>query len=145
MSEFKIYWETMNKTADEYVGDRALSQKDLMEVRNTIIKLQKKGKPSSKIIEVLQKMNAKLFEKWRAERAYFTEIKLLDTQIVHRAAEELGVTKYRVVLSPSACPLCLKKSNNGKKIFTDAEVKKAGDGFIPWHPNCYCVLIPTTK
>ena len=143
MSDFKIVWETMNKSADEYLKDRPLSQKELMEVRSTIIKLQKQGKPSGKIIQVLQKMNAKLFEKWRAERTYFTEMKLMDTKIVHEAAKDLGVTKYRVVLSPSACPICVKKSNNGKKIFDDSEVKKAGDGFIPWHPNCYCVLIPT--
>ena len=67
----------------------------------------------------------------------------MDTKVVAEAAEELGVTKYRVVLSPSACPECEKKTAGGSKKFSNDDMKKSGYGHVPpFHPNCYCVLLP---
>lgn len=121
-----------------------LSKTELIEIQRTIAKLQEKGYPSSKIITALQKANAKLSERWKAERAYFTEVKREDTQKVGEAGGYLDITKYRVILSPNACETCRGKSNNGTKIFKTADLEKAGYGHIPpFHPNCFCILIPS--
>ncbi len=60
-------------------------------------------------------------------------------------AGDLGFKNYKVVLSPSACAVCRRKTNNGAKVFGEAEVmQKAGEygKFVPFHPNCYCVAVP---
>ena len=120
-----------------------LSETEIIEVQRTIGELQKKGLPSSKIISALQKQNPKLSEKYRAERAYWTEVKHQDTQKVGEAGEELDFETFKVILSPNACKTCHEKTNNGTKLFKSADLQKAGYGHIPpFHPNCYCIMIP---
>ncbi len=127
----------------ETFGKSALTKAELIGIQNTIAELQKKGLPSSKIIEALQKQNKKIAEKWRAERAFWTEVKSFDTKKIGEAGEELDITKYKIILSPNACKTCRMKSDNGRKIFTQKDIAKTGYGqFIPWHPNCYCLAIP---
>lgn len=141
--QFRDYWmlEKGEMTIEKFVDDR-LSEKELMKVRDIIAIMQAKGLPSNNIIKALQNINSKLMEKWKAERAYYTEVKRQDTRIVVNASKDLDIHKYRVVLSPHACPICVAKSNNGKKIFSTAEVSKGEGQFVPWHPNCFCVVLP---
>lgn len=135
---FKEIWKANN-------GEdmKALTKSELIQVQGIIFNLQKKGYPSSKIITALQKTNQKLNEKWRAERAYWTTVKQDDTKAIADLGDDLGFTKYKVILSPNACPLCIQKTNNGRKVFDQREISKSGYGqFVPWHPNCYCIVVP---
>lgn len=142
-NKFKEYWIAKSMTPEEFYKSASLTRKELVDVKNYIKALQDKNAPSSIIISHLQKFTPKLSEKWKAERAYYTEIKRTDTKIVAQAAEELGITKYRVILSPNACPECRKKTDNGVKKFTNQDMQKDGYGHVPpFHPNCYCVAIP---
>lgn len=121
----------------------ALSKSELSTISNIIIKLQAKGFPSSEIITHLQKSSPKLAERWKAERAYWTEVKRDDTEKVGEAGDYLGIERYKTILSPNPCPICIKKTANGTKIFKSSEVAKSGYGYVPpFHPNCYCILIP---
>lgn len=136
---FQDYWKMENHG---FVKSK-LTKSELIDVQNTIAKLQTKGLPSSKIIDALQKMNSKLSERWKAERAFWTETKKEDTSLVGEASEEVGISEYRVILSPNACKVCRDKTNNGTKIFSQKDVEKTGYGeFVPWHPNCYCIAVP---
>ena len=120
-----------------------LTKSELVDIQNTIKTLQDKGYASSKIISALQKKNAKLSERWKAERAYWTETKREDTGIVGEVGDEVGFTKYKVILSPNACATCIRKSDNEKKIFKNSDLQKSGYGHVPpFHPNCYCILVP---
>ncbi len=137
MSIFKQFWKLNDG------GEIALTEKEIIEVQNKIHDLQKQGYPSSKIIKNLQNYNAKLSEKWRAERAYWTEVKHQDTKLVGEIGEDLGIDKYKVILSPHACPICKSKTNGGRKIFNYNDIKKSGEGGSPpFHPNCYCIVYP---
>jgi len=121
----------------------ALTKAEIVAVQNKIAELQSKGFPSSRIIASLQKFNGKLSEKWKAERAYWTEVKVDDTQTVAGLGDDIGISKYRVVLSPNACKICREKSQEGSKIFKNSDLEKSGYGHVPpFHPNCYCILIP---
>ncbi len=141
MDNFRDYWKLQKgeMSVDEF-SDKRLTVPELKQVRDVIAQMQSKNLPSSKIIEALQHINKKLMEKWRAERAYFTEVKRDDTIAVAEASEELDVHKYRVVLSPNACDICVKKFSG--KIFKSNQIEKNGQPIIPAHPNCYCILIP---
>lgn len=141
MMSFTDYWKANNGIVT--FEKAKLTKSELVEVQNTIARLQKKGYPSSKIISALQKKNAKLSERWKAERAFWTEVKRDDTGIVGDLGEEVGFTKYKVILSPNACKVCVDKTNGGRKIFSNKDIEKAGYGqFVPWHPNCYCIAVP---
>jgi intein/homing endonuclease len=49
----------------------------------------------------------------------------------------LDINKFQVLLSPDACKTCRAKTQNGQKIFTEAEFTKDGYGHRPpFHPNC---------
>ena len=121
----------------------SLTKAELLDIQDTIYRLQKKGLPSTKIIEALQKQNKKIAQRWKAERAFWTESKKFDTQKVGEAGEELEIVKYKVILSPHACEKCRGKSENGRKIFKNSDIAKAEYGHVPpFHPNCYCILIP---
>lgn len=141
MNLFKSFWKTSKDQLFE--KNMALTVSELTGVQDKIARLQAKGLPSSRIIDALQRFNPKLSDRYRAEAAYWTEVKRIDTEEVAELGDELGISKYKVVLSPSACRLCREKTNNGNKIFSQKEVQKTGYGqFVPWHPNCYCVAIP---
>lgn len=145
MSEFKKHWNEINGhfEHDDYLIKSALTRQEISSIRKTISELTSKGLPSSKIITQLQKTNSKLNERWRAERVYWTESKKQDTELVGNAGDNLDVEKYQVILSPSACETCRKASDNGKKIFKTSDLKQSGYGHTPpFHPNCYCIIIP---
>lgn len=138
---FQDYWRALN--GQEFEKAQKLSKAELLDVQSTISRLQKKGLPSSQIITALQKANGKLSERWKAERAYWTEVKKDDTEVVGDAGEDIGISKYKVILSPNACKTCIEKSDNGQKIFKNTDIQKSGYGHVPpFHPNCYCILIP---
>jgi hypothetical protein len=81
-----------------------------------------------------------------AARVYWTETKREDTNAVMELGEEIGFTEYKVILSPSACKLCCKKTQGGAKVFKASELEKSGHGHKPpFHPNCYCILVPHVK
>lgn len=137
---FKDYWKIQNGAPFE---KSRLTKTELQSVQNKIADLQKKGWISSKIITSIQKMNPKLSERWKAERVYWTEVKRDDTAVVGEAGDDLGIDKYSVILSPNACKTCIKKSDNGRKIFKTSDIEKSGYGHVPpFHPNCYCILVP---
>lgn len=141
MNLFKQFWKANNDV--EYFAKAKLTKAELAAVQKKIAELQEKGLPSEKIISALQKMNEKLSERWKAERAFWTETKRDDTEVVGEASEELGIDKYTVILSPDACEECRHKTENGKKIFKTSDLEKSGYGHVPpFHPNCYCILIP---
>lgn len=140
MNQFKTFW---NGFASFEKGE-ALTKTEQAEVRAIIKQLQKAGLSSSKIIKRLQRDVPKLSEEYKASRAYWTTTKELDTHLIAEAGEDLGIDKYRVILSPNACTLCREKTQNGAKVFKQADLEKTGYGqFVPWHPNCYCVAVPT--
>lgn len=143
--KFKDYWTLIQKTESDILikSSTKLTKAELIGIQNTIHELQEKGYNADKIIKYLQEHNKKLSEKYKAERAFFTELKRLDTDEVKDSAEYLDLEEYEVILSPNACPICRKKTNNGNKVFNHKEISKDGFGHAPpFHPNCYCILIP---
>jgi hypothetical protein len=139
---FKEFWKKINMGQSIQKSER-LSRDELVKVQQTIATLQRRGIPSSKIINKLQQEHEKLREHWKAERAYWTEVKRDDTKLVGRASDDLEIDKFRVILSPHACPICIKKTDNGGKIFKSNDITKSGYGHVPpFHPNCYCIIIP---
>ena len=119
-----------------------LSRDELTKAREIIREWQEKNRPAYDIIEYIQR--GLKIDKYRAERVYWTETKKNDRIATTQLGTEVGFTHYKAILSPSACPLCRKKTDNGNKIFTTKEVQKSGYGeSIPFHPGCYCVLVPT--
>lgn len=140
---FKEMWAIQYGSREEFSKSQALTKHELMEVQRTIASMQKRSLPAEKIIAALQKEQNKLREKWKAERAYYTEVKRQDTNKVGEAGEELDFDKYRVILSPHACKTCREKTENGRKMFKSSDLEKSGYGHIPpFHPNCYCILLP---
>jgi hypothetical protein len=139
---FREFWKAQNGN-DIFEKKVALTKAEIVEVQNKIAELQKKGFPSSKIITALQKFNSKLSERWKAERAYWTETKVDDTDLIGEAGDDLGISRYKVILSPNPCPICVKKTSNGNKLFKAADLNKSGYGHVPpFHPNCYCIIFP---
>lgn len=139
---FKDYWELEYRPEEFRKSGKTLSKKELVDIQQKIAQLQKRGYSSTKIIKYLQNHNNKLVEKWQAERAFWTELKDLDTTRVHAAAAELGITRYKAILSPDACPICVGKTRHGVKIFDNDEMTKGAGSVPPFHPNCYCIMVP---
>lgn len=140
---FREFWKSNNGN-EIFEKKSALTRDEIFAVQSKIAELQSKGYPSSKIISALQEFNFKLTERWRAERAYWTEVKVDDTGIVGEAGDELGISSYKAILSPNPCPICLKKTDRGSKVFKNQDLEKSGYGHVPpFHPNCYCILVPT--
>lgn len=141
---FKKYWKLNNKLQNDYFiksSNKALTEKELKEIQQFIFELQQKGLPSSKIIAKLQEYNAKLTEKYRAERVFWTEVKRRESNQIAEAGENLELDEYRIILSPHACDKCKKISKNGNRIYTSKEIADAEE-IPPYHPNCYCILVP---
>lgn len=130
--KFTKFWR------EEIRFEKKLTSRELNAVRADISRLNSQGKLSSQVISYLQRTFPKLSERWQAERAFWTETKRMQTTEVKNDAEELEIDKFRVLPNINACPLCLRLSGNGKKIFS----KKNLDKEPPYHPNCYCVLLP---
>jgi hypothetical protein len=128
MYTFQEFWK------DQFY--KSLNIKTLRKIREIIIEMEADRIPSREIISYLQENFSELSELWKAERAYWTEVKKLESNNILNDAEDLGIQKFRIVPSPNACPLCKKVSGNGKRIFTKKEI----DGVLPIHPNCYCTM-----
>lgn len=144
MSIFKEFWKAQHGH-DIFEKKTSLTVMEISDIQKKIADLQSKGLPSSKIITALQKFNGKLAERWKAERAYWTEVKSTDTEAIGDIGDDLGISKYKVILSPNACPVCIKKTDNGGKIFKSTDIEKSGFGHVPpFHPNCYCIIYPYT-
>jgi hypothetical protein len=139
---FQEHWKMQMHGIEPFEKAR-LTKSEIMNVQDTIAALQKRNLPSSQIITALQKQQPKLAMRWKAERAYWTEVKRNDTEKVGEAGEELDFERYRVILSPNACHICREKTRNGAKLFKSADLHKSGYGHVPpFHSNCYCILIP---
>ncbi len=137
---FKDKWKQLNS----FEKSNALTKSELEFVRSVIGEKQRKGWISSRTIKYLQQSVPKLSLKYRAETAYWTEVKHQDTKLIAESGDDMGIEDYKVILSPDACKLCREKTQEGRKVFKSSEVQKAGIGHVPpFHPNCYCVLIPT--
>ena len=142
---FTKLWKILQITPEDYFikSEGKLSEKEIHDIQEVIRSMQEKGKSASIIIKYLQDHNKKIAEKYQSERVFYTELKRLDTQQVKTAGKYLDLDQYKVILSPHACEICRKKTDNGKKIFTAKDLAKSGYGqFVPWHPNCYCVAVP---
>jgi hypothetical protein len=142
---FTKFWQLFNSNWSDgnYFQKTKLTSDELVKIQHFIYAQQKAGKPSTEIITALQSMNKKLNERWKAERAFWTELKRRDTVIVEESAEDLDMDEFTVILSPDACMTCRTKTENGKKVFKSSDVRKAGYGHVPpFHPNCYCIIIP---
>lgn len=127
----------------KFAKSDSLSSEELGEARSLIALYNKRRRTATQIIKALQGRFSKLTTQSDAARVYWTETKKADTQAVHDLAKELGFTTYKVILSPSACKVCRKKTENGSKVFKSSEITKSGYGHAPpFHPNCYCILIP---
>lgn len=132
-----------SKAMESFSKAKRLNKMEIQEVNEAIVRMQKRGLPSSRIITALQKQQPKLADRYKAERAYWTAVKHDDTQKVGMAGEELDFDKYKVILSPNACTVCIDKTKDGTKIFKNADIEKSGYGHVPpFHPNCYCIMIP---
>jgi hypothetical protein len=141
--KFNDFWNIQFGSQEIFTKSESLTKKELVEVQQMIYELQQKGYNSSKIIKALQQVNKKLAEKWRAERTYWTEVKRQETDKIKEAGDALDIKEYYVILSPNACDICKKKSENGRKVFKGTDLQKDGYGHIPpFHPNCYCILVP---
>lgn len=132
-SEFQMFWKSSNDP---------LTEEELSKIRTIVRDLEGKKKTSSYIIAVLQRTFPKLSEKWRAERAYWTEVKAMESKEVESEAKELDLQKFIIIPSPNACDVCLKVSGKGKKVFTSKDLYYNGRDIPPIHPNCFCVLLP---
>lgn len=133
---FKSFWKNFTTV------EKALSDKELEKVNALIDKLEDARVPSSKIIARLQREFPDLAEQYQAERAYWTESKRRETNMIREGAVDLGIKKFHVVNTPGACVECRKVSGNGDRVYTNKEIAKGGKDLVPVHPNCYCILIP---
>lgn len=135
--------EMMSKSRLEKKGDKPLSDEELGQARGLIALYNKQHKTATQTILALKQKFGKLAYGSDAARVYWTETKRDDTKATFKLGSEIGFTEYKVVLSPSACPLCVKKTNNGNRIFTTADFEKKEYGHVPpFHPYCYCIVIP---
>ncbi len=133
----------MLRTKSRVEKSGSLTKKEIEEARALIALYNKKHKTATQIIQALQKRFGKLAYKPDAARVFWTETKKADTEAVHELSKELGFDTFKVILSPSACPVCRKKTSDGNKVFKSTEISKSGYGHAPpFHPNCYCILVP---
>lgn len=138
---FKSFWKTKPFDLPTFEKAEKLSRDELVKVRELISTYQARNWRSSQIIEKIQ--GVLQIDQYRAQRVYDTEVKRRDVVATRELGKQVGFTKYGVVISPNACALCRRKTDNGAKIFSDADIHKTGYGqFVPWHPNCFCIAIP---
>ena len=127
-------------------SESALTEKEIKALQGVIARLIAQKKPASAIIKYLQTWNDKLSEYYQAKRAFETENKLMQTGSVLVSSAELGLDKFKCLLSPDACKTCRIKTDNGNKIFTEHELARPGYGNRPpFHPQCYCALVPVIE
>ncbi len=135
----------LHKLNKELLKERheKLDEDEIHFVRSMIEDSREIGMSSSKTITRIQTNIYKLRFRWRAERAYWTEVKKDDTEAVKDIGEEAGFDKYKIILSPIACAICRRKTDGGRKVFTQKELSLEGYGHAPpFHPSCYCIAVP---
>ncbi len=138
---FKDYWVSHPFALPRFSKDDKLSKAQLEQARNIIKTYQAKGWSASKIKAQIQKELG--IDEYRAARVFDTEVKRNDVAATHEVGNQIGFTEYKTILSPNACALCRRKSDNGNKVFSDKDIHKTGYGqMVPWHPNCFCILYP---
>jgi hypothetical protein len=125
--------------------EKKLSQKELKTVRDIISEMEDKRRPAKAIIGKLGRELDDLDTKARAKQAYATESKRLESKYIKEDAEDLGIKKFRIELSPNACDACIAFTKNGSRIFYEKGLKKDGRDVPPIHPNCKCILVPVLK
>lgn len=139
-AERAIMREELGKSRMEKTKD-SLGEDDITEARGLIAFYNKRRYTATVTIKALMRKFS--LDKSAAARVYWTETKRDDTDAVIDLGKEIGFTKYKVILSPSACKICRKKTNDGARIFKASELNKSGEGHKPpFHPNCYCILVP---
>lgn len=118
-----------------------MSSEKISQARSLIALYNKKHKTASQTIKALMQKFGE--DQSSAARVYWTETKRNDTKAVQEIGKEIGFDKFKVILSPSACAVCRKKTEDGDKVFKARELNKSGYGHAPpFHPNCYCILVP---
>lgn len=123
------------------VEKKKTNEDDLTEARALIALYNKRHKTATQTIKAIADQLGK--DEVDAARIYWTETKRADTKATRELGGDLGFTKYKVILSPSACKVCRKKTDEGQRVFKTSEIKKTGYGHAPpFHPNCYCILVP---
>lgn len=132
---FKEFWTNFTRI------EKKLTNAQINEVQEIIDRLEAKKIPSSKIITVLQQKFSELSERYAAERAYWTESKKKETEIIFDNAEDLKLKTFRIINTPGACKKCREVSGHGDKRFKSADIQKDGKTIVPIHPNCYCLLL----
>lgn len=138
---FQEYWKQNQYQTPRFEKSRKLSREELTKARELIKTYQSKGLIASKAIKKLAK-DLNIADS-HASMVYWTEIKRSDVVATRRLGRDIGFTKYKVILSPDACKVCKQKTNEGRKIFSQADVQKSGYGqMVPFHPHCYCIVIP---
>ena len=120
-----------------------LSDEEVSQARGMIAYYNKHRYTATQTISALQKKFLKLAYQPDAARVYWTETKKADTDATLDLGKDIGFKTFKVVLSPSACKICRKKTDDGARVFKAAELEKSGFGHKPpFHPNCYCILVP---
>lgn len=139
-AERALLREALGKARMEKKKD-SLSDDDITEARGLIAFYNKRRYTATQTIRALmRKFN---MDQPGAARVYWTETKRDDTNAVLDLGKEIGFETYKVILSPSACHICREKTRNGDKVFKASELNKSGYGHKPpFHPNCYCILVP---
>ena len=127
-NDFKEFWKKLN-------------QRDINNVRQQINILQTKGDKESTIINNLRK-RPKLKDRYEAERVLATESKRLETIRTKELGTKRGLNKFYIILEPSACALCKKMTENGRRFFTTKQIGSGNKTLVPFHPNCSCHLVP---
>lgn len=120
-----------------------LSEEEVTEARGLIAYYNKHRYTATQTIKALMRKFGKLAVQHDAARVYWTETKKDDTNATLSLGKDIGFQTFKVILSPSACHICREKTANGDKVFKAAELEKSGYGHKPpFHPNCFCILVP---
>ena len=120
-----------------------LSDDEISEARGLIAYYNKHHFTATQTINALRRKFRKLADQPDAARVYWTETKRDDTKATLDVSREIGFDTFKVILSPSACHICREKTQNGAKVFKASELEKSGWGHKPpFHPSCYCILVP---
>lgn len=142
---FNEFWKNQSFELPHFEKAQKLTRDELTRAREIIRRHY--GELDWPATRVINRISTALgIDEYRAKRVFDTESKRMDTIETRRLGEEIGFSSYKVILSPNACVLCRQKTNNGNRVFSQAQVEKTGYGaFVPWHPNCFCLAVPYVR
>lgn len=139
--KFSDFWKSKPFELPRVEKGDKLSRDELTRARAIIREKSEAGWPAYRIKTYIQRELG--IDEYRASRVFDTERKRDDVKAIRQLGTEVGFDKYRVILSPNACRKCRQKTADGARIFSKAEARKTGYGqFVPFHPNCYCIVVP---